>query len=90
MTKFGYLTAVTKTGMAGAENERKERESEKWEQNRELEMKLLHEKARIQVRFCSHFSLSRSPCSFLAPSPCFGDILINVMLDYFSCCRIWP
>ena len=27
-----YLTDVTKTGMAGAANEHKERESEKWKQ----------------------------------------------------------
>ena len=31
VTKLGYLNDVTKTGMAGAGNERKERESEKWE-----------------------------------------------------------
>ena len=90
MTKLGYLADVTKTGMAGAGNEHKERESEKWEQNRKLEMTSLHDRARVQVRFCSHFSFSRSACSFLAPSPCFGNIFINLMLDYFPCFRIWP
>ena len=51
MTKLGYLTDVTKTGIAGAGNERKERESEKWEYNRKLEMKSLHDRATVQVVF---------------------------------------
>lgn len=36
VTKLGYLADVTKTGMAGAGNERKERESEKWEQKQRI------------------------------------------------------
>ena len=56
--------------MAGAGNELKGREREKWEQNRnrKLEMKSLPDRARVQVRFCSHVSFSLSACSFLALS----------------------
>lgn len=83
-----YLTDVTKTEIAGAENEHKERGSEKWEQNRNRKLKMIG--LGFKLGFFPIFLFSSSPCSFLAASLCFGNILINLMLDYFPFCRIWP
>ena len=54
---------VTKTGNGEQGTRKGGWENEKWEQNRDF--KTVTERARVEVRFCSHFSFSPSSCSFL-------------------------
>ena len=68
MLRFGRTVSVkhwdvTKTGNGEQGTSKGGWENEKWEQNRDFETKLLRGLG-FKVGVCSHFSFSRSSCSF--------------------------